>query len=174
MQDHIKLLTIDFDRLPAELLCAAKAHLRVEFDRDDQYIRGALGRAIAEVESVGNLSVNPAAWEWTPRCWRASNSYRLPKQPVRYLRDTATGQDVDLLWDENTAYLRREHHGLDQTFELGAGYADASCIPPVVVNAILMLVGTLYEQREAVQMGTFTELPDMANRLLAGLWRPSV
>ena len=167
----LKLLTIDFDKLPAELLCAAKAHLRVEFDRDDQYIRGALGRAIAEVESVGNLSVNPAEWEWTPGSWGACNSHRLPKHPVRYLRDTATGQDIDLLWDENTAYLRREHNG---TFNLGVGYADASSIPPVVVNAILMLTGTLYEQREAVQAGTFNELPDMANRLLAGLWRPAV
>jgi hypothetical protein len=45
---------------------------------------------------------------------------------------------------------------------------------PAVRNPILLLTGTLYEQREAVQQGTFSELPDMARRLMSGVWIPAV
>jgi hypothetical protein len=57
---------------------------------------------------------------------------------------------------------------------LDVGYATEAQIMPAVRNPILLLTGTLYEQREAVQQGTFSELPDMARRLMSGVWIPAV
>ena len=41
------------------------------------------------------------------------------------------------------------------------------------MNPVLMLAATLYENRESLQFGSMNELPDMARRLLSGLWRPA-
>jgi len=172
----LKLQTIDFQALPVGLLSAVKQHVRVEFARDDGYLTEATARAIAEVESVTNLSINPATWVWQPSLCEPSWN-KVPKAPVRQvdILDNA-GQvvsTIELVYNGTTAYLP-DTADQSGTYQIQCGYLAVADIPPVVLNPILMLVGTLYEHREAVQMGTFTELPDMANRLLSGLWRPSV
>ena len=179
----LELILTDLDLLPDQILPAAKAHCRVDFDRDDQYIRGAIGRAIGEVESATNISVNPCTYRW--------NGYRecggrgeIPKTPCRaayYFDDTGARVDVALLRDENRAWLPdarvvRYYWVTDpgKEYFLECGYSDFHQITPVVMNAILFLTGTLYENRESLQFGSINELPDMTRRLLSGLWRPSV
>ena len=175
----LELKAVDFQVLPLGLLPAVKQHVRVEFDRDDGYLVEATARAIAEIESVTDLSVNPAIWLWEPspcdRGW-GKHHYRVPKTPVRQVdtldaAGTVTGT-VSLVFNGMAGYLPESvtHIG---TYQIHCGYLTVPDIAPAVLNPILMLTGTLYEQREAVQMGSFNELPDMANRLMAGLWRPS-
>jgi len=166
----LKLISSDFDILPSQILPAAKEHLRVEFDRDDQYIKGAIARAIAEIESVTDLTINSSQWQWQPTSCYTTRYIRIPKIPVRQLLDSDL-QEVEIIWNDPIGYI--EGSKIGNRFTIVAGYADIKQLPPAVMNAILMLTGTLYEQREAVQAGSFNELPDMANRLMAGLWRPS-
>jgi len=173
----LSLVTIDFDILPHQLLPATKEHVRVEFDRDDDYIKGAIGRAIGEVESVTNLTINPASFSWEPTyCYGQRYPIEVPKTPLRNLMsvDAAGNQTpVAVTMYENTAFLPDRYHGHGHKYLIEAGYSDIIQIPPAVVNAILMLTGTLYENRESLQFGSMNELPDMSRRLLSGLWRPS-
>jgi len=173
----LQLESVDFDVLPRDLLVAVKRHCRVEFDRDDSYLVEATARAIAEIESVTDLSVNPAMWIWEPsNCYEISRE-RVPKSPTRQMDEiddqgVVTGT-VDLKWYGDNAFAPElwSAHG---RYRIHCGYLAALDISPAVLNPILMLTGTLYEQREAVQAGSFNELPDMANRLFSGLWRPAV
>jgi hypothetical protein len=82
------------------------------------------------------------------------------------------GKNIDMICEE-LAFLVCDADA-NSTYILDVGYATESQILPAVRNPILMLTGALYEQREAVQQGTFTELPDMARRLMSGVWIPSV
>jgi hypothetical protein len=130
------------------------------------------------VESVTNISINPAQYKWTPcreqqdlRWSKYRGRYtRIPKFPVRRLQ--LAGKNIDMICEE-LAFLVCDADA-DATYILDVGYATESQILPAVRNPILMLTGALYEQREAVQQGTFTELPDMARRLMSGVWIPSV
>jgi hypothetical protein len=168
----IRLISINFDYLPAQLLPVVKEHLRVEFNRDDAYIEGAIARAIAEIESITDLSINPSVWQWQPsNCYLMTRYLRIPKTPIREVLDSK-GSVVELVWNAPAAYLDNSY-SRNQKFTIHAGYSELQQIAPAVMNVIFLLTGTLYEQREAVQAGTFNELPDMANRLMAGLWRPS-
>ena len=173
----LKLEAVDFQALPMALLPKVKAHCRVEFTRDDPYLMDATARAIAEVESQTDLSINPATWRWSPgdECGSSSERYWLPKTPVRQVMmvDTAGNQTpADLGYYDNRVWLK--NGATTGEYLLEVGYATVTEIAPAVLNPILLLTGTLYEQREAVQMGTLGELPDMATRLLTGLWRPAV
>jgi len=173
----LELLTVDFDLLPAQLLCAAKEHLRVEYDRDDGYIKGAISRAIGEVESVTDITVNPSTYEWEPIFCRGQRlPVQIPKVPVRnlFILDV-DGNQEQVLFNvyENTAFLPDTYYGTKQKYLIEAGFSDLSQMAPVVANAIFMITGTLYENRESLQFGSMNELPDMARRLLSGLWRPA-
>lgn len=181
MLEHISTNT---DLLPDNMLDAVKRHLRVEFTRDDDYIKEAIARAIAEVESATNLSINPSNWQlkiWEGECeptWYHTNMtrlYKLPKSPVREVFS------VDAAGAQTPVELRRHEHetfisdwNRAGTYLIKAGYNGADVVPPAIKNAIYMRVGTLYENRESVQAGTLHEMPDDALRLVTGLWRPSV
>ena len=174
----LSLTSVDINVLPTGMLAEAKQHLRVTFTRDDTYIQGCIARAIAEVESVTNLSINPAEYQWTPgktpyapTLARCHGEYtRIPKYPVRSLQ--LGGTAVTVVKDELVALVKNASK--TGTYTLDVGYATEAQIMPAVRNPILLLTGTLYEQREAVQQGTFSELPDMARRLMSGVWIPAV
>ena len=174
----LSLTSVDINVLPTGMLAEAKQHLRVTFTRDDTYIQGCIARAIAEVESVTNLSINPAEYQWTPgktpyalKWARCQGEYtRIPKYPVRSLQ--LGGTAVTVVKDELVALVKNASK--TGTYTLDVGYATEAQIMPAVRNPILLLTGTLYEQREAVQQGTFSELPDMARRLMSGVWIPAV
>jgi hypothetical protein len=78
---------------------------------------------------------------------------------------------VPITWRENRAFVPTS---AATDLHIECGYEHVAQMAPAVINGILMLTGTLYEQREAVQAGSFNELPDMARRLFTGLWRPAV
>jgi hypothetical protein len=53
----LQLEKIDYCTLPAQLLPAMKEQSRVEFTRDDEFLKTALARAISEIEAQTNLSI---------------------------------------------------------------------------------------------------------------------
>lgn len=173
----LKLLSVNFDTLPRGLLEEAKQHLRVEFTRDDDYIAGSVARALSELQAATDLTVFPSLWEWQPDQTdtnRCGVGVKVPLTPVnRILKDDGTGTWVDydaVAHDYPNVYITQK----EKLLRLEAGYQIKEQIPPLVLNTVLLLTGALYENREAVQAGTFVELPDMTRRLLTGMWRPSV
>jgi hypothetical protein len=173
----LELVDIDIDVLPYQMLPTVKEHLRVDFDRDDQYIRGCIARAISEVQAVTDISINPATykWGWTDGRNCSARREEVPKWPVRrvFTKDaTGTETTIPVVRYENRTFITGGHSSRDLLVD--CGYKNIQQITPHVMSAILMLTGTLYEQREAVQAGSFHELPDMARRLFTGLWRPAV
>ena len=166
----------DLTVLPQGLLAQVKSHCRVEFDRDDQYLLEATSRAIAEVETLTNLSINPAEWKWCiGDCVPQHRGYwRFPKAPVRSVfsvDDKDVRTPVKFYVDEAQVYLCATSGGGNYIFNVG--YLTAADIPPAVLSAILMRVAALYEYRESLQFGSVNELPDMDSRVFSGLWRPS-
>jgi hypothetical protein len=167
----------DYKHLPRKLLPYVKEHLRVEFARDDGYIEDAIARAIDEVEAATDLSIHYATWKWTlPKCGRLE----VPKTPVRELRlPDGTLLDENLVEmfyggpDEPGKIVLKS--GLPYEWvHLDVGYAEVAQIPPRIITAIFSLTGDLYENREAVTMGSYSRHPELLRRMLTGLWRPSV
>lgn len=169
----------DLCTLPQQLLPSVKEHVRVEFDRDDEYLVQATARAISEIEAATNLSIFEAEWLWRPSAcdnWRSW--FEVPKIPVCIINyEDGTPIPVDKLHGSINSFNVSAVHvsGLPtQNIYLKVGYANAAQISPNLLSAILMLVGTLYENRESAQYGSMRELPDSARRLITGLWVPSV
>jgi len=150
----------------------------VEFDRDDDYLRLATARAISEIENQANRSIAPAEYLWKPVC--DCRYVEPPYGPIRSLSYQGDlGDWVPLVWQ--TAYecgrLRCDWlltQSVGDGLKLAVGYATAEDIPMDVMSAVLLLTAALYENRESMQFGTLHHLPDQVNRLMAGLWRPSV
>jgi uncharacterized phiE125 gp8 family phage protein len=173
----LELVRVDLVVLPTQMLPEVKAHCRVEFTRDDEYLTNATARAIAEVETLTNLSINPSTWKWdtTDERWENAQTGHVPKMPVRsvYQIDAVGGKQIVKLdyFGFEAALPSDNRRGV---FYIEAGYEKAADVTPAVINPILMRAATLYEYRESLQTGSYSELPDMSERVLSGLWRPSV
>lgn len=176
-----QILNRDYCTLPAELLAPAKEQLRVEFDRDDEFIRVALSRAISEIEPLVNFDIfaTLSYAEVQP-----ANCVQLDRTPI-FRIDQCQDDDcmhtttVDIRYMEggnqhNPSRAVLNAVGTTGKLMIRSGYEHANQLPPNLVSAILMQVGSLYENREAVQQGTYHALPDQTQRVLSGLWRPSV
>lgn len=172
----LRCIKINYVDLPTLLLCAAKGQCRVEFDRDDDFLKSAIARAIGEVEAVTNLCVFNSLWEVD-----GVTCPKIPKTPVRQVMvDDGTGTGT---WVRTSDILLGDPFYFGQSFfkepyaplyRVEAGYVDLDCLPPALVNAILLITANIYENRESQQMGMVYELPDTTRRLLTGLWQPSV
>jgi hypothetical protein len=175
------ILATDTQVLSSGLLPIVKSHCRVEFSRDDEYLELATSRAIAEIENQTNRAIAPAEYLWKPVCDRSF--VEPPRGPVRALSyQTDPDVWVELPWQTALTCGRFPcdwlYAGLAQStadgLKLDVGYASHEDIPMDILSAVLLLTAALYENRESMQFGTLNNLPDHVNRLMAGLWRPSV
>lgn len=174
---------------PVVSLEVAKAHLRVDFGDDDSYIKGLIEAVIGTLDG-------PAGWlgralvtqtlEWRGDDF-GSCDIPLPYPPiaqilsVKYddeagaeqtLPDTTyrlVGQPnmprMALSYSATWPAVRGQSEAVRIQYE--AGYGSADDVPKPIKQAILLVVGHLYSNREAVVVGqTAIELPMAAKMLL--------
>jgi len=153
-------------------LAELKEHLRVDTSDDDDYIT-ALGISGREwCEGFCNRQFVTATYDWSLDAF--ANQLLLPKPDlesvttVKYIDTdgatqtvTSSVYDVDidqapgrvrLAYGESWPDDRRSTPNC-VTIRFVAGYGDADAVPETIKAAIKLLVGHLYEHREAVTLG---------------------
>ena len=171
--------------LPVSLV-EAKAHLRVDFDDDDALIASLISAATAMLDGPRGIGVAlaPQTWELGLDEW--PEAVRLPLWPVRAIASIiykdAAGADVTLptsAWQadldaspvrilpdygQSWPAARASQRAIRITFT--AGYADAASIPADLKAALLLIVGHLYNHREAVADNSPRVLPMGAEAII--------
>lgn len=180
-------------------LAEAKQHLRVDFADDDTLIGSLITAARMMCESQLNQSFVTQSWRLTLDRFPCEGVIHVPRTPLQSVtsityKDVAgntqtmssTLYDVDVasrpgriapsyntFWPVTYGFLwpvsRAQIAAVQVTFV--AGYGDASAVPEQVKLAIKMMVGSWYENREAVVVGqTGSELPMAVQALLMSVW----
>jgi uncharacterized phiE125 gp8 family phage protein len=169
-------------------LAEAKAHLRVTHAQDDAYIASIVAAATRQTE-------NDTSRRWITQRWACvldafpsdGGAVVLPLQPVaptgaavKYLDSAGTEQTWNAAnWalDVSGPFARVAPVASASwpaaanrigavSIEFDAGCGDASAVPADVKAAILLVAGTLYEQRATVVTGTIVSEVPAAARLL--------
>lgn len=159
---------------PAEepvTLDEAKAHLRVDSAADDALIGSLITAAREHVEAHCRRALVTQVWDLFLDEWPAGDEIRLAMPPLRsvesvsYFRaDGTTGTVaaldymVDAVCEPGAVVLvgsagwpvveLRPRNGVRVRFE--AGYGAAAAVPRAIRQAVLLIVGALYENREQV------------------------
>lgn len=168
----------------------AKAHLRVDLSDDDTLIDSLITAVRTHVEQVLSRTLVTQTLDLPLDCFPAGREIRLPRPPlvsvtsVTYTDDEGNVGSVDAgeyvvdtdrkpgrvvlkngrAWP---AVTLREAAGVRVRYV--AGYGDAAAVPGPIKAAILLLVGTLYENREdtlVAQGVTVMQLPFGVEALL--------
>ena len=177
----------------------AKDHLRVDLADDDGLIGGLITAAREYVERIcrPRLALVTQTWQWVADDWPASDTLELRPWPLRSVTAikytsqagvTATFASSNYVVDTASAPGRlrlkttaswpgdplRELNGL--TVEFTAGFGDSGRdVPQQLRQAILMLVGHWYENREPqVMTGAMPASVEFAVNALIGHWRREV
>lgn len=165
----------------------AKAHLNVVVPDDDALIQGMISAAREMVENKTNRALMPQVIEVSAPTFGSLTMPRIPFRSVVSLTYTdpygadqvvdATGYFVN---DYNepptfapypgTAWpgIRYQDSAVRLRYE--AGYADAASVPASLKHYMLLLIGTMYENRETVQAGV--SLADLNEDFMRALWHP--
>jgi len=172
-------------------LAEAKAHLRVDIDDDDDLIEGfvATAREFLEV-NVLRRAILTQTWDMYEDAWPESDRLDVPLPPlqsvtwVKYTDDTgtvATLSSGNYLVDTHRAPGRivlksgytwpattlQAVNGVNVRFV--CGWSAVEDVPKPIKQAILLMVGDLYENRENTLIGqgmTIKELPFAVQALL--------
>ena len=169
-------------------LADAKAHLRVTHNADDTYIAAIIAAASRAAELETSRRWITQRWAVVLDAFPAKGAaIELPIQPVspagaavKY-QDSAgaeqTWSNANWVLDTTGAFSRvaplsggswpatQDRIGA-VAIEFDAGYGDALAVPADVKAAILLMTGTLYEQRASVITGTIVSEIPAAARLL--------
>jgi hypothetical protein len=190
----IERVTVDREALPEALLPLIKAHVRVEFDRDDMLLTTYTAAAIGLVESKCNVSINPAQYVVTADELRASGTrWAYPGGSARWTLPLNNVRDFTLMesTEEDAADLSGDFELWSPDFggsassyliavagrpvptaaivSLDVGLDDSVDLAPGFFALIARLAGSMYENREAstaLWADTFAEE-------LNALWRPA-
>lgn len=174
-------------------LAQAKIHLRVDTSDENDYITSLIKVARAKVEQESLHSLITQTWDLYLDRFPAS-SFALPNPPLQsvtgiYYAPLATGVEVEYSADNyyvdeiskpgwvvlaSTASWPADElvpvNGVRIRFVCGFGDA-ATNVDPRAIQAMYLLIGHYYENREAVFMGRTTPevLPEGVDRLLDDL-----
>ncbi len=173
--------------LPAELvtLPEAKNHLRVDVPDDDALIARQVTAATRWVEENTGRQLVTAEWRLTLDA--PCPIIELPRPPLQEVTAVTVHPDdgaaiaVDVTdWVVDTAsspgrlatprgYAWPTHRSVAAIeVDYVAGYGAASDVPEPIVQATLLIVGTMYEHRESVVTGVIaTALPQSVEWLLS-------
>jgi uncharacterized phiE125 gp8 family phage protein len=188
--------TVDPSDTPVSLT-EAKAHLRVDFDDDDDLITALIAAATDYVDGWSGVlgrALVTQTWRQDYNCFHPC--LRLPLAPaasitsVTYLDPNGDTQTVDeanyALWADGAGPLvyfvtgfavpATSIEGKAVSVTYVAGYGDADAVPGPIKAALLLLIGQWYENREAavVASGTAQALPFAVDALLAPYRRVGV
>ncbi|ORE90200.1 hypothetical protein ATO13_23231 [Stappia sp. 22II-S9-Z10] len=152
----------------------AKLHLRVDHDDEDALISALIDAATQHLDGVDGIlgrALMSQTWEVDATCWR-SGAFRLRPDPVQSIVSAKvvapdggeTVVDVDTFRLDATRGMWRPLTGIsfpdlptrDHQFliRFTAGYGDdPEDVPAPIRQAILLLVGAWYENREETVVG---------------------
>lgn len=150
-----------------------KSHLRIDHDDENDLLDALIIAAREYYEAATRRALITQTWQLTLDAWPGGNSLRLPKPPLQsishikyldegglettwassnYVVDTAGGRVAlakNISWPTVSLY---PVGAVRITFAAGHGAA-ASNVPQRSIQAIKLLIGHWYENREATVMG---------------------
>lgn len=163
----------------------AKRHLRVDHDHDDAYIEDLIDSAVAYCETLSQTAFMRQTLRLTLGCFPASEMIKLPKGPVHAIAEVEydTADEVGIVMDADDYRLAKTTPALvlrtsgaswpsatkgpgsvRVTYEVGLD--DAASLPPQCRQAVLLVVGHWYANREAVAQGNVGREVEMGVRAL--------
>lgn len=173
----------------------AKAHLNIDHDDDDTLITSLVGAAVAHLDGyagvLGRCLVTQQwrqdyqDWEWRHRLpFPDVSSVVVKYQDADNAEQTVDGALYEIIEDARGAMVvfrdvftkpgLYDDRVAPVSITLTAGFGDAEDVPQALKQAILLLIGHWYENREAVTVGAFAELPMAVKALIAPYRRVSV
>ncbi len=171
-------------------LTEAKAQCRVDISDDDALITSLIVAARQYCEGIDWLAYMTQTIEFWLDGWPADDEIELPRPPlqsvasveyydvngVKYTLATSV-YDVDLVSTPGAIYLKylqtwptlqlRDRNAICITYD--AGWDTPAYMPQTIKQAILLLVGYWYEQRESVLIGTISKSIEFGVNALLGL-----
>lgn len=166
----------------------AKRHLNIDISADDTLLRNYITAARRHVEEITGRQLITATWVLYMDVWPATTIV-LPRPPLQSVTsiqyvdtngDTQTWSDdnyrvdddmvparITEAWGETWPTIRDVTQAITITFVTGYG-DNASDVPSDMVQAIKLLVGHYYENRESVVVGGVPRrIPDTVKALLS-------
>lgn len=161
-------------------LTEAKLHLRVDGSAEDALITALIGAARRQAEHLTGRALVTQKWKLTCEAFPAScEGILLPYpalqsvQSVTYLDEAGQRQTLSsgayqvvtdeivgrvvLAYGESWPAVREVPGSLEVSYT--AGFGAAAVVPQDIKNWMLLTLGTLYVQREAIAAGALAELP---------------
>lgn len=177
----------------AVLLADAKAHLRVTGTAEDSLLEAYIAAAVLHVEEVSGRALVDQEWTMTLDAFPAGNGpIVIPRPPLTaitsityvdsdgatqtlsagdYLVDDASEPGaVTPAYDVSWPVTRTQRGAVTVVFTAGVEAPEdesAPLIPEPIRQAILLLVGHFYENREAISAAALTVVPMAVDALLA-------
>ena len=173
-------------------LAEAKAQLRVDIDADDDLITGLITAARQMVEQVTRRALLSQDWELRLEKFPGESVIELPLAPLQSVSAityidklnvshtlAASTYQVDAASTPGrVALVEGESWPGDTLRALGgvqiaftAGWTSADAVPQAIRQALLLLVGHLYENREAVTDTRVLQTTPLAFEYLLWPWR---
>jgi uncharacterized phiE125 gp8 family phage protein len=161
----------------------AKEHLRVEHTEDDTLIEGLITSAREWCEGFLNRAIITQTRKLTISKWPVK-PLRLPGSPIQeissvdYVDSAGETQGVEAVryyltdsgeisLDYNKEWPSATLRGPESIhITYSCGYGDSAKVPQRIKQAILLLVGTWYENREGSTAGSWNEIPFGVRELL--------
>lgn len=167
-------------------LAETKAHLRVDGTDEDALIESLISVARQRCEQETDRIIRRSTVVWyldgfsdemrppggqlasvTTITYNDENNAAQTLSSARYVVDAAAEpgrivRHIDYEWPSVYGNIN------DVAITYEAGWASAAAVPKAIKQAILLIVGHYYEHREAVAMGSMSEVPQTVNWLLSG------
>lgn len=167
----------------------AKAHMRVDSDRDDALINALITTSRLQIEDTLELALIHQTWSFVMDCWPDTAHVELPIAPAATLLAVRTydGDDVmtpiplvNFHLDTLSRVPRvtrkgifaipagmRPANGIEISYRAGFS-ATADGVPEALRQALRLLVAFWYDHREPLEaMKVPTKVPDPISQLLA-------
>lgn len=166
----------------------AKNHLKVDMADDDSLITALIRTAREHAEAITRRALITQTWELSLDNWPAGNEITIPLPPLQSVdsikyTDSAGVEHmldlniciVDTFSEFGRIVLKRDYSWPSETLQAAdavhirftAGYGNAEDVPQPIKQAILLMIGWWYEQRETAIVGSVArEVPMAAEALL--------